>query len=156
MYAYCLFCETQRCKNIADYISVNYGYLCLSPQIIQRKWVKGVPVEEKHDWLPGYLFLFLNEQRQIHFDVNGIIRYLSNGYLSGKDLQFAEMIYQIKGIMGDVIISYKEDRFIISDPTWEKLNGKITRLDRERKRCCISYEFDGTVRTVWVGYEIKG
>ena len=54
MYAYCFFCETQRCKKISELIRKNYDYTCFAPQIIQRKWVKGVPTEEMHDWLPGY------------------------------------------------------------------------------------------------------
>ena len=154
MYAYCLFCETQRCKIIADYISSNYGYICLSPQIIQRKWVKGVSVEEKHDWLSGYLFLFLCEPRQIRFDISGIIRYLGEGPLEGLDRTFAEMIFDTKGILSSVSLIQENGRYVMHDPVWEKLNGRITKIDRERKRCCISYEFDNKVRTIWVGYEI--
>ena len=155
MYAYCLFCETQRCKTIADYIFNNYGYICLYPQIIQRKWVKGVPVEEKHDWLPGYLFLFLNEPKQIHFDISGIIRYLGTGYLEGSDRMFADMIFETKGIMGFVSLVRENNRYEIHDPIWKKLNGQITRVDHERRRCCISYAFDNIARTVWVGFEIS-
>jgi len=154
VYAYCLFCETQRCKIIADYISVNYGYICLSPQIIQRKWVKGVPVEEKHDWLPGYLFLYLYEQGYIRFDISGIIRYLGEGPLEGQDRTFAEMVFETKGVLGNVSLIQENGRYVIHDPVWEKLKGQISKIDRERKRCCVSYEFDNTNRTVWVGYEI--
>jgi len=154
VYAYCLFCETQRCRNIADYISKNYGYTCLSPLIVQRKWIKGIPVDEKHDWLPGYLFLFLHEPRQIHFDIDGIIRYLGEGPLVARDRTFAEMIYETKGILSSVSLMQENGRYVIHDPVWEKLNCRIIRIDRERKRCCISYEFDNIVRTVWVGYDI--
>ena len=152
VYAYCLFCETQRCKTIADYISTNYGYICLPPQIIQRKWVKGVPMEIKHDWLPGYLFLYLDKPRQIRIDISGIIRYLGEGYLDGQDRIFAEMIFETKGVMGPVSLIQENGRYVIHDPVWKKLNGQITRVDRERKRCCISYEFDSMFRTIWVGY----
>ena len=62
MHAYCFFCETQRCKVIAELIQKNYGYTCFAPQIIQRKWVKGVPNEEPHDWLPGYVFVYSDEK----------------------------------------------------------------------------------------------
>ena len=51
VHAYCLFCETQRCRIIAEYINRNYSYLCFLPQIIQRKWVKGVPKEERDEML---------------------------------------------------------------------------------------------------------
>ena len=70
MFAFCLFCETQRCKTIAEYISKNYGYTCICPQIIQRKWIKGVPREEYHHSLPGYVFLYTEEEKLPHFGIS--------------------------------------------------------------------------------------
>lgn len=154
MYAYCLFCETQRCRPIAEYISKNYGYQCVSPLIIQRKWVKGVMTEESHDWLPGYIFLYTDELILPHFKVDGIIRCLGNGALNGPDLSFAEMIYRHHGIMGTVSLIREGERCRINDPAWREMSGKVIKMDRERQRCCIEFEFDGIKRTVWVGYEI--
>ena len=59
MYAYCLFCETQRCKPIA-YLLERYGIAdrAFSPQIIKRRRVKGKNVDCPYDLLPGYVFLF--------------------------------------------------------------------------------------------------
>ena len=101
VHAYCLHCETQRCGTIAELLRRNYGYYSFSPQIIQRKWVKGKQTEESHDWLPGYLFLYTEEQIQPRFDISGIIRCLGNSELSGQDLAFAEMIYQKKRRYGN-------------------------------------------------------
>ena len=154
VHAYCLFCETQRCRIIAEYINKNYSYLCFLPQIIQRKWVKGVPKEESHDWLPGYLFLYTKEQIQPRFDINGIIRCLGNSELSGQDLAFAEMIYQKNGVMGIISLVRDGERCRINDPAWEQIHGKVTRMDQGRKRCCIEFEFDGIKRSIWAGYEI--
>ena len=81
MYAYCLFCETQRCRQIAAIISKDYGYQCIYPQIVQRKWIKGVPMEVSHDWLPGYLFLYSEQLIQTRLNIIGIIRFLGNGEL---------------------------------------------------------------------------
>ncbi|MCR5565543.1 MAG: hypothetical protein K6F61_01725 [Clostridiales bacterium] len=155
MYAYCLFCETQRCKKIAEYINRNYGCLCISPQIIQKKWVKGVPKEESHDWLPGYLFVYTRERIIPRFDISGIIRCLGNTELSGQDLAFAEMIRLRKGVIGGVVLVHEEGaRCRINDPAWEGFFGRVIKMDRGRQRCCIEFEFDGTPHTVWVGYEI--
>lgn len=154
VYAYCLFCETQRCNIISEYIMKNYGYQCLSPQIVQRKWVKGVPVDENHDWLPGYLFIFSDQKISTKFEISGIIRCLGNGELNGQDLRFAEMIRCRNGIMGTVPLIQEGKKCRISDPAWERMSGKVIKLDRGRKRCCIEYSFDGIVRTIWVGYEI--
>ena len=154
MYAYCLFCETQRCKTIAEYINKTHEYQCLYPQIIQRKWVKGIPAEENHDWLPGYLFLYSEQKIRPRFDISGIIRCLGNGELTGQDLRFAEMIYRKNGIIGCVSLVQEGDRCRILDPAWQEITGKVIKMDRGRRRCCIEYEFDGTVRTIWAGYDI--
>ena len=58
MPAYCLFCETQKCATIARVIERCWDIPCISPQIIQRKWVKGTPQDVKHSMLPGYIFLY--------------------------------------------------------------------------------------------------
>ena len=154
VYAYCLFCETQRCRLIAEYISTNYGHGCISPQIIQRKWVKGIPTEENHDWLPGYVFLYTEEPVQPHFDISGIIRCLGNGELKGQDLAFAEMIYKQNGIIGNIPLIREGELCRINDPAWEEMQGRIIRMDHGRKRCCVEFEFDGARQTVWAGYEI--
>lgn len=154
VYAYCLFCQTQRCRPIAEYISRNYGYQCISPLIIQRKWIKGMMTEKMHEWLPGYLFLYTEEPILPRFNIDGIIRCLGNRELDGTDLSFAEMIFRHHGVMGTVSLIHEGDRCRISDPAWNEASGKVIKLDRGRQRCCIEYEFDGCKRTVWVGYEI--
>ena len=153
MYAYCLFCETQRCKIIAENINLNSEYQCISPQIIQRKWVKGVPTDESHDWLPGYLFLYSPEMISPRFNISGIIRCLGNGELHGQDLRFAELIYEKKGIMGTIPLIREGNRCRISDPAWKEVSGEVIKMDHERKRCCVAFSFDGIARKIWVGYE---
>ncbi len=154
MYAYCLFCDTNRCSMIADLISRNFQCRCISPRIIQRKWVKGVPTEESHSWLPGYIFLYSEEKINPHFPVGGIIRCLGNGELSGNDLQFAEMLYRRNGVLGSVSVIQEGDRCTVADPAWKEIQGKVIRMDHGRKRCCIEFRFDGIARTVWIGYEM--
>lgn len=154
MYAFCLFCETQRCKTIAEYIHKNYGFICFSPQIIQRKWIKGISCEEHHDSLPGYLFLYTVGTELPHFGINGIIRCLGNGPLADQDLAFAEMLYRKNGIIGIIPLIKEGERCRINDPAWEDIHGTVIKMDHGRKRCCVEYEFDNVIRTVWVGYEI--
>lgn len=153
LHAYCLFCETQRCKIIAEFISHNYQYTCFSPCIVQRKWIKGVPTEEVHQWLPGYIFLYSENAINTQFSVKGIIRCLGNGELTGQDLAFAEMIYRTNGIIGNVKLIKEGNKCRICDPVWDDLSGQVIRMDHERKRCCIEFVFDGIARTIWVGYE---
>ena len=154
MHVYCLFCETQRCRQIAAILDRDYGYRCICPQIVHRKWIKGVATEETHDWLPGYIFLYVDKPINPRFKISGIIRCLGNGELSGPDLSFAEMLYRRKGVMGQVPLLQEGDRCIVADPSWQDMLGTVVKLDRGRKRCCLEFEFDEIKRTIWVGYEM--
>lgn len=139
---------------IAELIYKSFGYTCYAPHIIQRKWVKGVSSEVIHDWLPGYIFVYTPEKINLRFAIDGIIRCLGNEELHGQDLEFAEVIYQKKGIIGCVPLVQEGERCIVADPSWQGMHGTVIRMDRGRKRCCIEFEFDGTARTIWVGYEL--
>ena len=154
VYVYCFFCETQRCHVIAELIRKKHGYICFAPKIIQRKWVKGSPTEEVHDWLPGYIFVYSPEKINPRFAIDGIIRCLGNEELHGQDLEFAEALYHKNGIIGCVPLVQEGERCIVADPSWQGMHGTVIRMDRGRKRCCIEFEFDGIFRTVWVGYEL--
>ena len=154
MHAYCLFCETRRAEEIAAFIQRDTGYRCLSPQIIQRKWVRGVPQEVRHRWLPGYIFIYTEEPVTPVFRYRGVLRCLGYDELSGGDLKVAEAIYRNEGVMGIVRLAEVGDRCRVDDPAWAGLTGTVVKLDRGRKRCCISFDFDGVQRYVWVGYEM--
>ena len=154
MYAYCFFCETQRCRVIAELIRKKHGYTCFAPQIIQRKWVKGIPYEEPHDWLPGYVFVYSDEKINPRFAVDGIIRCLGNGELLGQDREFAGMLFQKNGVIGSVPLVQEGDHCFVADPSWQGMQGTVVKLDRGRRRCCLEFMFDDVRRTIWVGYEL--
>ena len=156
MYAYCLFCETQKCKTIASIIEHKYGVRSISPEIIQRKWTKGVCEEKRHDWLPGYVFLYSEEPITEPIRVSGIIRKLGDGdgELKDEDLAFANMLYDHNGVMGIIQLAEVGQYCTVDDPLWQKMEGKVIKIDRGRKRCCVEFNFDNTRRTVWLGYEL--
>ena len=154
MQAFCLFCQTQRCGDIAAFIRKTKGWKCISPRIIQRKWVRGAAIEVSHDWLPGYLFLYTDETDYPHLQIDGIIRVLGQGPLTGTDLAFAQMIEQREGVLSTIRLAEVGDRCHIADPLWEKLEGTILKIDRGRKRCQVAFEFDNQRRSIWVGYDL--
>ena len=158
MYAYCLFCETQKCATIAAIIERTYGIRCISPQIIQRKWVKGVPEEKPHSMLPGYIFLYPEEPLEKPIRLPGIIRYLGDRYgdgiLENEDLAFAEMIHDHNGVIGTIRLIETGQYCTVNDPLWQKMEGKVIKVDRGRKRCCVEFNFDAVRRTVWLGYDL--
>ena len=103
MHAYCLYCERQRCGQIAQLMELHPGIRCISPAIIQRKWVGKKCLEERHDWLPNYLFLYAEEPLREKIRVDGVFRWLGNGELEGSDLAFARMIYEKNGVLGTIL-----------------------------------------------------
>ena len=154
MHSYCYFCETQKCSTIASLIERTLGYRCISPEIIQRKWVKGVCEEKRHPWLPGYIFHYTEEPLDNPIHLPGIIRRLGDGELKNEDLAFANMLYEHQGIMGTIHLVEVGQYCKVDDPLWQKIEGKVVKIDRGRRRCCVEFVFDNTVRNVWLGYEL--
>ena len=154
MHAYCYFCETQKCSTIAALISRTTNDTCFSPEIIQRKWTKGVCEEIRHPWLPGYIFHYTEEPVDNPVHIPGIIRRLGNGELQNEDLAFANMLYERKGVMGTIYLTEVGQLCTVNDPLWKKMEGTVVKIDRGRKRCCIEFTFDNKQRTVWLGYEL--
>ncbi len=154
MHAYCLFCRTERCSDIAALIQKTMVVRCISPRIIQRKWVKGRALEVSHAWLPGYLFLYTDAPVLPRPAVDGVIRVLGGGELTGEDRAFADMLYRQNGVMGTIRLAEEGDRCVICDPLWQGLRGTILKIDRGRKRCLVEFEFDKVTRSIWVGYDM--
>ena len=154
LYMYCLFCETQKCTIVALTIERKYGIQAISPEIIQRKWVKGVCEEKRHNWLPGYVFLYSETPLTHRFVIPGIIRWLGKGELQYEDEAFARMIYEKGGVLGTLKLADIGDRCVIDDPLWAKMEGIVTKIDRGRKRCRVEFIFDNLRRSVWLGYEM--
>lgn len=130
------------------------GIRSFSPKIIQRKWVKGVCEEISHSWLPGYVFFYTDAPIDKPVKYPGIIRTLGNGELKGEDLAFANMLYDHDGVMGTIHLAEEGQHCTVDDPLWQKMKGKVVKIDRGRKRCCVEFTFDQVKRTVWLGYEM--
>ncbi len=154
VHAYCVFCETQKCDLMAQLIQRRTGIFCLSPQIIQRKWVKGECQEKRHAWLPGYIFLYPEKPLTERFWLPGMIRWLGHGELEGHDLDFAVMLKERGGVMGTVRLVEEGDRCTVEDPLWKQMEGRVIKIDRGRKRCCVEFVFDALRRAVCRGYEL--
>ena len=154
MHAYCLFCETQKCRIIARLIEKCWGIRCIFPQIIQRKWVKGVAEDTPHAMLPGYIFLYPEKPLENLIWIPGVIRTLGRGELQHSDLAFATMIHEHDGVIGTIRLAETGDRCTVADPLWQQMEGKVIKVDRGRKRCCVEFSFDHQRRTVWLGYDL--
>ena len=79
---------------------------------------------------------------------------LGDGELKNEDLAFANMLYEHNGVMGTIHLVEVGQYCTVDDPLWKKMEGKVIKIDRGRKRCCVEFTFDNTKRTVWLGYEL--
>lgn len=161
VYCYCIFCVTVKCETIASAIRQKFGYIAYSPRIVQRKWVKGVCLEEVKPYLPGYVFVYaeqpITQFREIRM-MEGVGRYLGqreDDYrLTGNDRSFAEMLYAQNGTIG-IMKTYKEgDRVRLAKSMLGGFEGEIIKLDKRKGRALLQYSFDGNSYKVWVGYEL--
>lgn len=161
VYCYCIFCVTVKCETIASAIRQKFGYTAYSPRIVQRKWVKGVCLEEVKPYLPGYVFVYaeqpITQFREIRM-MEGVGRYLGqreDDYrLTGNDRSFAEMLYAQNGTIG-IMKTYKEgDRVRLATSMLGGFEGEIIKLDKRKGRALLQYSFDGNSYKVWVGYEL--
>lgn len=160
VYAYCVFCNTQRREELAASVRQLIYAEVIAPKIIQRKWVKGRAIEDIHDYLPGYLFLYADApipSLAPLFRLEDIYRVLGerdSGYcLSGADLAFAWMLRSCGGTLG-VVKTYREgDRVKLADSAMGGVDGEIVRLDR-RGRALVRFGFDGSAVQSWVAIEM--
>lgn len=69
-------------------------------------------------------------------------------------MAFAEMLKERNGTMGTLELIEIGQHCTISDPIWQQMEGKVIKVDRGRRRCCIEFTFDNILRNVWLGYEL--
>lgn len=161
MYAYCLFCETQKCRAVAFALEQRGVPRAFSPRIINRKRVKGKNMDVTYDLLPGYVFIYTDEKLET-FDgfrgIAGIIRWLGSpesGYeLAGTDYEFAMRLYRKDGLVGQVTVFKVGDEVRLDDPLFAGCDGRITRIDYKKQRARVDYQFDKVNYHVWVACEL--
>ena len=62
MFAYCLQCQTQRCRIIAELLEKRGANRAFSPQIISRQRKQGKNEDHQSDLIPGYVFVYMEQQ----------------------------------------------------------------------------------------------
>ena len=163
MYAYCLFCLTQRCKVIAKLMEIRGVDRAFSPQIIRRQRKKGENREVQFDLVPGYVFIY-NETRltdyRLFYGMDGVVRRVGrrpDGYeLEGPDLDFAMRLLEKDGVVGVMKACRVGDQVMLEDPLFNGCQGKITRIDHRKGRARVDFVFDNLANHTWVSLdEIK-
>ncbi|MBR4710783.1 MAG: hypothetical protein IKP10_02040 [Clostridia bacterium] len=161
MYVYCLFCRTQRCRVIADLLEKKGADRAISPQIISRQRKQGRIEEHRHDLLPGYVFVYMDEplaDYAMFAGIDGVIRRLATDgggdTLAHSDYEFAMELYRKDGVMGALTVLKEHDRVRIRDPFFESFGGIIEYIDHRKQRAKVRFRFDSQERVVWVACDV--
>ncbi len=161
MFIYCLFCETEKCDAIARSAEAFFACRAISPKQVQHTWVKGQPVDRQHDLLPGYVFLYFEEEKPeitAFRRMNGVIRCLSDTEkryeLAGDDEAFALALLKKDGVIGRTQVYQEGDRIRIAEGAFEGVESRILKVDRRHTRMQIEIPFNRQMIKTWVEYEI--
>ena len=160
MFAYCLFCQTQRCSRIARLLEIRGMNRAFSPRILQRQRVKGENLRKLVDLLPGYVFVFSEEKLTdytMFFGIDGVIRKVGQaeeGYeLQGADREFAFELLEKNGLVGSMRIVKTGDEVTLDDPLFSNSQGKVTKIDYRKERARVDFVFRGISCHTWVALE---
>ena len=161
MFAYCLFCRTQRCHIIADLLEKKGADRAFSPQIVSRQRKQGRLEEHRHDLLPGYVFVYTEEEqknRDLSQGIDGVVRWLRNDdgttALTRADYSFAMDLYEKNGIVGALTVLKEGEKVRIKDSIFESYGGTIESIDHRKQRARVRFRFDGQERAVWVACDV--
>jgi transcription antitermination factor NusG len=160
MYAYCLFCQTQRCEVIAKLMEIRGVDRAFSPHIIRKQRKQGVNVERRFDLLPGYVFIY-NKDRltdyRLFYGMNGVIRRVGrreDGYeLEGSDLDFAMRLLEKDGLVGTMKACRVGDEVTLEDPLFNGCQGRVVAIDYRKERAKVEFVFDRNSCSSWISLE---
>lgn len=160
MYAYCLFCLTQRCRIIAKLMEIRGVDRAFSPQIINTYRKQGENKKRSRDLLPGYVFVYSEDRLtdyRLFYGMDGVIRRVGrreDGYeLEGPDLDFAMQLLEKDGMVGAMKICREGDSVILEDPLFNGVQGRVTKIDWRKERARVDFVFEKNPCHVWVSLE---
>ena len=160
MYAYCLFCRTQRCEVIAKLMEIRGVDRAFSPRIIRKQRKQGVNVERKFDLLPGYVFIYSEERLtdyRLFYGMDGVIRRVGrreDGYeLEGSDLDFAMKLLEKDGLVGAMKVCRVGDEVTLEDPLFSGCQGRVVAIDYRKERAKVEFVFDRNSCSSWISLE---
>lgn len=160
MYAYCLFCLTQRCRIIAKLLEIRGVDRAFSPQIINTFRKQGDNKKRSKDLLPGYVFIYSEERLtdyRLFYGMDGVIRRVGrqeHGYeLAGADLDFAMQLLEKDGVVGAMKLCKEGEDVVLEDPLFNGVQGRVTKIDWRKERARVDFVFEKNPCHVWVSLE---
>ena len=162
MYAYCLFCRTQRCARIAQLLEIrdNGVRRAFSPKILSRQRKQGLNIDRERDLLPGYVFLF-SDERLMDYEtfagIDGVIRRVGrteSGYeLEGTDREFALNLLESGGKVGALKMINVGETVRLENSLFDGSEGVVTKIDYRKERARVDFRFDGNDCHTWIAID---
>lgn len=160
-YVRCLFCSRRKEAQVAHLVQAKGWGRALFAQRIKTLLVDGVWTEAVTPLLPGYVFVYSNDETDRYEALHSlpyVLRVLTYGdgtdVLKGRDLEFADWLWRLKGNIEIMKAAQVGDRVEIIDGVFKQLHGTVIRMDRRRKTVCVLLETKGTPQKLWLAYEI--
>lgn len=160
MHIYCLFCQTQRAKKIAELMENCGLHRAFTPQVVCRHRVQGEMKDQLYDLLPGYLFLFsetavrdFSDFRWITGIGHQIGRREDRFELVGSDRTFAQQLYEVNGVVHPMKLVHEGETVKLLDPLFENNDGVITKIEYKKQRARVEFSFDNERWITWVAVD---
>lgn len=160
MFAYCLFCRTQRCARIAQLLEIKGLKRAFSPRLLQKHRKKGENQRKYVDMMPGYVFAFSEEQLtdySVFFGIDGVIRKVGQAAdwyeLKGPDRKFAMDLLEKDGRVDEMKLVKNGDEVVIDDPLFADRRGTVRKIDYKKERAQVDFTFEGHGHSIWVALE---
>ena len=160
MKTYCAFCKTGS-ENIARQLidRVNRNVKTIVPVRVLQEKRKGVWIQREYALLPGYVFIYLEDDACTELmtkflEVYRVLQYgLGFRELAGMDFEYAMWIYRHQGVIttSKVLAEGKEVK-VIEGPLLDAL-GTIIKLDKHKRKVWVEFDFDGQRRVVSLSAE---
>jgi transcription antitermination factor NusG len=158
--SYCLYCKTGSETTLAQHLNqLDKTLTALVPTRFLPEKRQGIWKNNEQTFLPGYIFLFTEAEclPPLRRMVNNLYRVLAYEtgvkVLSGQDESYALWLYNHQGQIGPSAILTEGGKIrVVSGPLLD-FTGKITRLDKHKRRAWVSFDFDGCNRTICIGAE---
>ncbi len=161
MFIYCLFCDSGKSRYVVKAVEAKMACRAISPKQIQHTWSKGKMVDIERDMLPGYVFLYFNEEKpEVSYlkAIQGVVSCLrdsgGNYELAGGDEQFALMLLEKNGKVGKTPVFRVGQRITICEGAFAGLKTEILKVDRRSSRMLVYIPFANQVVKTWLEYEI--
>ena len=160
MYAYCLFCRTQRCSRIAQLLEIRGVDRAFSPKILSKQRKQGQNYDRERDLLPGYVFIFSGE-RLVDYEtfagIDGVIRRVGRtetGYeLEGADREFAFDLLEKDGKVGALKMVKVGEKVRLEHSLFDGSEGVVTKIDYRKERARVEFRFDGNDCHAWIAVD---